>query len=195
MSDERYTKKKSLLGRLVDALLVHTFRAVNQVVPWHKLPWPLGLPNLIAFRVELRKYNLHDTDGDLTQPKSDFSAEFVEDDLLHAKSLLDKLRKPATDPVSSYLWGRFSDYAKALLPKLEAQVAQAPATELERRPDRNESEAQKMASRRIRSLVVAELNKIVRGKRSRANYSPGSSCHRKPPDFPRRTRAETIWRG
>jgi hypothetical protein len=166
MSDERYTTKQGLLGRAVDALLVHTFRAVNKVVPWHKLPWLLGVPNLIAFRVELRKYNLHDTDGDLTQPKSDFSAVFVEDDLLHAHSLLDKLLTPsAGDLISAWLWDRFSSYAKALLPRLQAQERQIPATELKTRSERNESEKQKMAARRIRSLLVAELNKIIRGAR------------------------------
>lgn len=70
MSDERYVKKQSLLSRFVDFLLVGVFRRVNKVIPWHRL-WSLfGVPNLLALRVELRRHNLHDTDGDLTQPKT-----------------------------------------------------------------------------------------------------------------------------
>ncbi|BCU78387.1 peroxidase family protein [Luteolibacter sp. LG18] len=69
MHDSRYSRKHGLIERLLDGLLVRTYRAVNRRTPWHKLPSWLGLGNLIAFRVELRKHNLHDTDGDLTQPK------------------------------------------------------------------------------------------------------------------------------
>ncbi|MEV7614239.1 peroxidase family protein [Streptomyces sp. NPDC089799] len=38
------------------------FRAVNRVVPWHRLPTQPGLLNLMAFRQELRRSNLIDTD-------------------------------------------------------------------------------------------------------------------------------------
>ena len=67
--DTRYSKKLSLFGRLAGSALVSTFRQVNKAIPWHRLPKWIGLVNLIALRVELRRYNLHDTDGDLTQPK------------------------------------------------------------------------------------------------------------------------------
>ena len=69
MSDERYAKKHGLLGRVIDSLLVGVFRQVNQSIPWHRLGRWIGVGNLLALRVELRRNNLHDTDGDLTQPK------------------------------------------------------------------------------------------------------------------------------
>lgn len=71
VSDSRYTKKHGMLARLLDGVLVWTFRITNRVIPWHRLPKWIGLVNLIALRVELRRYNLHDTDGDLTHPKPD----------------------------------------------------------------------------------------------------------------------------
>ena len=42
-------------------LLIWLFKAVNLLVPWHKLPTPLAVLNLLALRFELRAYNLHDT--------------------------------------------------------------------------------------------------------------------------------------
>lgn len=41
-------------------ILVGTFKGVNSVVAWHRLPKWLGVVNLIAFRSELRAKNLHD---------------------------------------------------------------------------------------------------------------------------------------
>jgi hypothetical protein len=71
MSDPRYSKPTSLLGRLADGLLVNIFRHLNKWRPWHKIgKWP-GVANLVALRTELRRYNLFDTDSDLTQPKTD----------------------------------------------------------------------------------------------------------------------------
>jgi hypothetical protein len=49
--------KTSLSGRF----LIGTFRAVNRVVAWHRLPKWLGVLNLLAYRIELRAKNLHDT--------------------------------------------------------------------------------------------------------------------------------------
>lgn len=40
------------------------FRRVNQFVPWHRFPWPIGILNLISFRNELRIDNLYDTETD-----------------------------------------------------------------------------------------------------------------------------------
>jgi hypothetical protein len=37
------------------------FSVINRFIPWHRLPTPLGVLNLIAFRDELREKNLHDT--------------------------------------------------------------------------------------------------------------------------------------
>jgi hypothetical protein len=41
-------------------LLIIKFRLINKVVSWHKLPLPLGVLNLVAFRMTLRKKNLTD---------------------------------------------------------------------------------------------------------------------------------------
>ena len=41
--------------------LIRTFTVVNRYVEWHKLPTPIALLNLLAFRMQLRKENLHDT--------------------------------------------------------------------------------------------------------------------------------------
>jgi hypothetical protein len=42
-------------------VLSGVFAGVNRVVPWHRLPRPLGLLNLIPIREKLRAKNLHDT--------------------------------------------------------------------------------------------------------------------------------------
>ena len=44
-------------------LLVSFFAVLNCLVPWHKLPPPLGVMNLLAFRCVLRRKNLYDTSG------------------------------------------------------------------------------------------------------------------------------------
>ena len=41
-------------------ILVGSFKEINKVVDWHRLPKWLGVVNLIAFRSELRAKNLHD---------------------------------------------------------------------------------------------------------------------------------------
>jgi hypothetical protein len=50
-------RKPSLIGRL----LIAGFERLNRSVPWHRLPRMLGVFNLLAFRVQLRAMNLHDT--------------------------------------------------------------------------------------------------------------------------------------
>ncbi len=49
--------KPSLLGRA----LIAGFAAVNRRTHWHKLPRMLGVFNLLAYRIQLRAENLHDT--------------------------------------------------------------------------------------------------------------------------------------
>src|SRR5690606_38507763 len=44
-------------------LLSGAFGLLNRVVPWHRLPGPIGVFNLLALREDLRAYNLHDTCG------------------------------------------------------------------------------------------------------------------------------------
>jgi len=70
MNEKAYSKKSGILARLFDGILVGVFGIINRKVEWHRLPKWLGIANLVALRVELRKHNLHDTDGDLTQPKT-----------------------------------------------------------------------------------------------------------------------------
>ncbi len=69
MPDPRYSKHKSLPVRFLEGVVVRSFRFVNRFRPWHRLGKWIGLGNLLALRIELREHNLHDTDGDLTQPK------------------------------------------------------------------------------------------------------------------------------
>ena len=42
-------------------LLIWLFKPINFFIPWHKLPTPIALANLLAFRFELRAENLQDT--------------------------------------------------------------------------------------------------------------------------------------
>lgn len=70
MNDPRYSKPRGVIGRIFECLLVKTFHVINHYIPWHCLWRWLGVANLLALRVELRRHNLHDTDGDLTNPKS-----------------------------------------------------------------------------------------------------------------------------
>lgn len=42
-------------------VLIWIFKGVNKVIAWHKLPKSIGVINLLAFRDELRAYNLYDT--------------------------------------------------------------------------------------------------------------------------------------
>ena len=51
----------TLLQRWGDQILVCLFRLVNRFAPWHRLPIPLAILNLIAFRSELRQKNLYGT--------------------------------------------------------------------------------------------------------------------------------------
>lgn len=114
MSDERYAKKQSLPGRFLDGSLVIIYRWVNKCLPWHRLWKPLGLANLVALRVELRRHNLHDTDGDLTQPKLDFTADFTEDDLPEPVTLINRLIAQS-DPVAAVLWNRMEPAIQTIL--------------------------------------------------------------------------------
>ena len=42
-------------------MMAWCYRALNRMVPWHRLPKLLGLGNLIALQHDLRRWNLHDT--------------------------------------------------------------------------------------------------------------------------------------
>ena len=45
---------------LVSRILIWIFKGVNQLVAWHRLPKYIGAINLLAYRDELRAYNLYD---------------------------------------------------------------------------------------------------------------------------------------
>jgi hypothetical protein len=64
-----YSKKPSLYRRLIEPRIVRHFQKVNRTKEWHQLSKWRAVFNLLAFRIELREHNLHNTDGDLTQPK------------------------------------------------------------------------------------------------------------------------------
>lgn len=59
-------RRNTLLG----APLRAGFRTVNRFVPWHRLPTPLGLLNLMAFRQTLRRHNLIDTEAHEAPPEA-----------------------------------------------------------------------------------------------------------------------------
>lgn len=50
------------------AILIGTYKVINLVIPWHKLPLPLSVLNLDAFRFRMRKRNLYDTPSNATEP-------------------------------------------------------------------------------------------------------------------------------
>lgn len=64
-----YRKPKGWLTRFFDGFLVKHYRRVNLEKEWFKLSKWSAVLNLLAFRIELREKNLHNTDGDLTVPK------------------------------------------------------------------------------------------------------------------------------
>jgi hypothetical protein len=51
---------KETRGRL-KRLSAGATQSLNRLVPWHRLPLPLGVANLVAIRTILREQNLHDT--------------------------------------------------------------------------------------------------------------------------------------
>jgi hypothetical protein len=58
----RWESKPPLRNEVAGAAVRRTFRLVNRHVEWHRLPVPLGLLNLEAFRYVLRRQNLFDTE-------------------------------------------------------------------------------------------------------------------------------------
>jgi Animal haem peroxidase/Catalase len=57
----RWESKPPLRNEVAGAAVRKGFRLVNRYVEWHRLPVPLGLLNLEAFRYVLRKQNLFDS--------------------------------------------------------------------------------------------------------------------------------------
>lgn len=172
MSDIRYTKEKGVLGgafHLLERGFAAVFRAINGAgegeMTWDKL-WPpqiLGLANLLGLRIGYRRDNLFDTDGDLTQAKSDFSADFVADDLIHPLALLVKLRTGG-DCIAAHLWAGISDNRRKLLQTFEQKATAANSTYEKPNVTRAERDPQSTALWQLRSTLSAELNKVVAGK-------------------------------
>ncbi|MFT6328865.1 MAG: hypothetical protein ACJAYN_000792 [Bermanella sp.] len=76
---------RKLLGVILGAityilgvLVIGFIKFLNLFIPWHKLPTPLALVNLLIFRNDLREHNLHDTAEIPNKPKQDvkFKSEY-----------------------------------------------------------------------------------------------------------------------
>lgn len=59
-------RRNVVAGKLLGA----GFRALNRIVPWHRLPTRLGLLNLEVYRQELREHNLVDTETRQAPPQA-----------------------------------------------------------------------------------------------------------------------------
>ncbi|MGE7384507.1 peroxidase family protein [Streptomyces sp. NPDC004126] len=75
-------RRNALLG----APLRAAFRSVNRVVPWHRLPTPVALLNLMAFRQTLRRHNLIDTELHEAPPQAGPVEPPVDEELLVRRS-------------------------------------------------------------------------------------------------------------
>jgi len=64
-----YTKKHGFFTKLVDDLLVTLFCNSKKGTEWYNRRTLCGLLHVLGLRVELRRDNLHDTDGDLIEEK------------------------------------------------------------------------------------------------------------------------------
>lgn len=70
----------------LESLLVKTFRLVNKVVSWHKLPGIIGTLNIGALRVELRQHNLHDGYASATAQGNPQDTPLTDERFLHARN-------------------------------------------------------------------------------------------------------------
>ncbi|MGO4460278.1 peroxidase family protein [Streptomyces sp. M-16] len=75
-------RRNALLG----APLRAAFRTVDRFVPWHRLPTPLGLLNLMAFRQTLRRHNLIDTEVHEAPPQAGPVEAPLDEELLVRRS-------------------------------------------------------------------------------------------------------------
>src|SRR5204862_1267690 len=66
----RFQEKVPLRNRVLGAAARAVFKVLNRFVEWHKLPLRASLLNLDAFRHELRKHNLIDTEPPEAPPQA-----------------------------------------------------------------------------------------------------------------------------
>ncbi|MBA9002593.1 peroxidase family protein [Thermomonospora cellulosilytica] len=66
----RFLTPTPMRNQVVGRVLETGFNVVNRVVPWHRLPTPLGVLNLTVFRQVLRRDNLIDTEIRESVPKT-----------------------------------------------------------------------------------------------------------------------------
>ncbi|MEU6124944.1 peroxidase family protein [Streptomyces sp. NPDC047123] len=66
----RFVTAAPLRNRILGVPSAAAFRLLNRAVPWHRLPVPAGLLNLVFLRKALRRYNLIDTDGPEAPPRT-----------------------------------------------------------------------------------------------------------------------------
>ncbi|KAL2064308.1 hypothetical protein VTL71DRAFT_4802 [Oculimacula yallundae] len=82
---------------LADRALIKIFKKVNKHVEWHKLPKYIGVLNLLAFRLELDRDNLHDVYPDATAQGTEASCPMKDERYLTARNsdgLFNSLEQP-----------------------------------------------------------------------------------------------------
>lgn len=93
--------RDSLAGRL----FIGAFDVIDRFVPWHRLPTPLAVLNLAAFREVLRAKNLHNTsDIPVTRPENQTPIPRFEPRFLYERELdghYNDLTKPAMGSAST----------------------------------------------------------------------------------------------
>ncbi|KIF05917.1 peroxidase [Streptomyces sp. RSD-27] len=67
---QRFANVQPRRNTVLGVPLRGAFRGLNRFVPWHRLPVPLGLLNLVALRQQLRRSNLIDTDVHEAPPRT-----------------------------------------------------------------------------------------------------------------------------
>ncbi|PHH72154.1 hypothetical protein CDD80_4733 [Ophiocordyceps camponoti-rufipedis] len=84
MSDPIPKFRPSLLERA----LVKAFNLLNRLVPWHKLPYLVGIMNLAAIRISLRDRNLHDgyPPGHAATAMAEAEGKTFDERFLHARN-------------------------------------------------------------------------------------------------------------
>src|SRR3954451_9448495 len=73
------TPQRSLFAKS----LIGAYSVINRYVEWHELPTPLGLFNLLAYRIVLRDKNLYDTSPKPVNSTSPGANGHTESDLHH----------------------------------------------------------------------------------------------------------------